>query len=98
VHGHCHGGGEVALGQERRRSWQTRGRPEEGRLGRRSSWGRRVEMKHSRRWRGAAENGGRRRSSRGAEEQRRCQRKKKREGGPKDFFGICKNLRDLTVN
>jgi hypothetical protein len=35
---------------------------------------------------------------RGAEEQGRCQRRKKREGGPKDFPGICKNLRDLTVN
>jgi hypothetical protein len=35
---------------------------------------------------------------RGAEEQSRCQRRKKREGGPKDFLGICKNLRDLTVN
>jgi hypothetical protein len=27
-----------------------------------------------------------------------CQRKKKREAGPKDFLGICKNLRDLIVN
>jgi hypothetical protein len=40
--------------------------------------------------------------SRGAEgragEQSRRQRKKKRERGPRDVLGICKNLRDLTVN
>jgi hypothetical protein len=55
-------------------------------------------MKHNRRWRGAAENGRRQRSNRGAEEQRRCQRRKKRGGGPKDLVGICKNLRDSSVN
>jgi hypothetical protein len=33
-----------------------------------------------------------------AGEQSRCQRKKKRERGPRDLLGICKNLRDLTVN
>jgi hypothetical protein len=27
-----------------------------------------------------------------------ARRRKKREGGPKDFLGICKNLRDFTVN
>jgi hypothetical protein len=32
------------------------------------------------------------------DQQQRSQRKKKREGGPKDFLGICKNLRDLTIN
>jgi hypothetical protein len=36
--------------------------------------------------------------SRGEEEQGRCHRRRKREGGPKDFPGICKNLRDLTIN
>jgi hypothetical protein len=56
-----------------------------------------VEVKHSRRWRGAAGNSGRRRSSRGAEEQRRCQRKKKRGGGPRDLVGIFINLRDSSV-
>jgi hypothetical protein len=29
--------------------------------------------------------------------QRSCQRRKKR-GGPRDFVGNCKNLRDFTVN
>jgi hypothetical protein len=27
-----------------------------------------------------------------------CQRRKKRKGGLKDLIGICKNLRDFTVN
>jgi hypothetical protein len=44
------------------------GRPQEGRLGRRSSWGRRVGVKRSRWGRGVAGNGGRRRCSKGAEE------------------------------
>jgi hypothetical protein len=33
-----------------------------------------------------------------AGEQSTCQRKKKRGGGPKDLVGICKNLRDSSVN
>jgi hypothetical protein len=33
-----------------------------------------------------------------AGEQSRRQRKKERERGPRDLLGICKNLRDLTVN
>jgi hypothetical protein len=57
----------------------------------------------SRRWRrggaGVVVSGadGRRQRSR-AGEQSMCQRKKKRERSPKDLFGICKNLRDFTVN
>jgi hypothetical protein len=31
-------------------------------------------------------------------EQRSCRRRKKRGGGPRDFVGNCKNLRDFTVN
>jgi hypothetical protein len=27
-----------------------------------------------------------------------CQRRKKRGGGLKDLIGICKNLRDFTIN
>jgi hypothetical protein len=61
------------------------GRPEERRLGRRSSWGRRVEVKSSRRWRGAAGNGGQQRCSTGAEQGR--QRKKR--GGSEGL--VCKN-------
>jgi hypothetical protein len=30
--------------------------------------------------------------------QRSCQRRKKRGGGPGDFVGNCKNLRDFTEN
>jgi hypothetical protein len=42
---------------------------------------------------------GRRQRGRGrAGKQSTCQRKKKRGGGPKDVLGICKNLRDFTVN
>jgi hypothetical protein len=70
------------------------GRPEEGRLGRRSSWGRRVEVKRSRRWRGAAGNGGR-----GAEEQSRGARgRRKRGGGPRDWFAKIEKSKDLTIN
>jgi hypothetical protein len=58
-----------------------------------------VEVKHSRRWRGAAGNGGQRRNSRGAEEQRRGARgRRKREGGPRDWFAKIEKSRDLTVN
>jgi hypothetical protein len=57
------------------------GRPEEGRLGRHSSWGRRVEVKGSRRWRGAAGNGRRRCCSRGAEEESRGARGGREGGG-----------------
>jgi hypothetical protein len=31
-------------------------------------------------------------------DQSMCQRRKKRGGGPKDLVGICKNLRDSSVN
>jgi hypothetical protein len=57
----------------------------------------------SRRWHrvgaGAAVSGtdGRRQRSR-AGEQSTCQRKKKRGGGPRDLVGICKNLRDSSIN
>jgi hypothetical protein len=42
---------------------------------------------------------GRRQRGRGrAGKQSRRQRKKKRERGPRDLLGICKNLRNLTIN
>jgi hypothetical protein len=51
---------------------------------------------------GRSWSGGERRRRPAAEgqraEQSMCQRKKKRERGPKDLPGICKNLRDLTIN
>jgi hypothetical protein len=56
-----------------------------------------VEVEHGRRWRGMAENVGRW-CCRGAEGRAECQRRKKRGGGPKDLVGICKNLRDSSVN
>jgi hypothetical protein len=57
----------------------------------------------SRRWRqggaGAVVSGAddRRQRSRAGEQSRR-QRKKKRGGGPRDLVGICKNLRDSSIN
>jgi hypothetical protein len=67
-------------------------RPEERRLGQRSSCGRRVEVKGSKRWRGAAGNGGRRRCSRGAEGQRGragVLEEEEREEGSEGL--VCKN-------
>jgi hypothetical protein len=54
--------------------WSWRSRKRAAGEGNRAGVGeeRRVEVKHSRRWRGAAGNSGRQRSSRGAKEQRRC--------------------------
>jgi hypothetical protein len=46
-----------------------------------------------RRWQLAAEG---QRAEQGSKA--RCERKKKRERGLRDLLGICKNLRDLTVN
>jgi hypothetical protein len=61
----CRSAGTRAEGEM---AWQARGGPEERGLERRSCWGRRVEVKCSRRWRGAAGNGGQRCCSRGAEQ------------------------------
>jgi hypothetical protein len=56
----------------------------------------------SRRWHrggtGAAVSGTDDRRQRSQRSRAECKGKKKREGGSKDFLGICKNLRDLTVN
>jgi hypothetical protein len=78
-------------------------RPEEERLGGRSDWGRRVEVKAAGGGEGrpkmvgggaAAEEQRAEGQSRGVQER---QRKKKRGGGPRDLVGIFKNLRDSSV-
>jgi hypothetical protein len=80
------------------------GRPEEERLGRRSDWGRRVEVKAAGGGEGWPEMAGggaaaleqrAEGQSRGAEERQR--KKKKRGGGPRNLVGIFKNLRDSSV-
>jgi hypothetical protein len=78
-------------------------RPEEERLGRRSDWGRRVEVKAAGGGEGRPKTAG---GGAAAEEQRaegqsreaeERQRKKKRGRGPSDLVGIFKNLRDSFV-
>jgi hypothetical protein len=91
------GGGGRAAGQRLDRSraaWRAREGPEERGLGRRSSWGRRVGVKCSKRCRGAAKNSSERRS-RGTEER---QRKKKEGRGSGDLFAKYRNPRGLLVN
>jgi hypothetical protein len=95
-----HGGNEVA-------GWRSgwRGARGKGQRGREAGPGKGRALcggEGSRRWRrggtGAAVSGVDDRRQRSQRSRAECQRKKKREGGPKDFLGICKNLRDLTVN
>jgi hypothetical protein len=96
-----HEGDEVAAGW--RSSW--RGARGKGQRGREAGPGKGLATcggEGSRRWRrggtGAAVSGTDDQRQRSQRSRAECQRKKKREGGPKDFLGICKNLRDLTVN
>jgi hypothetical protein len=105
VHGQCHGGGEMAAVEPRdgvARTQESKGGGVRAALGLGATRG----AARSWRWcRGAAE--AQHMAGEAAltpvvgvqrAKQRSCQRRKKRGGGPRDFVGNCKNLRDFMVN
>jgi hypothetical protein len=105
VHGQFHGGGEMAAAEPRdgvARAQEGQGGGARAALrlgatrGAARSWRWRREAAEAQHMAGEAAltpAAGVQRAK-----QRSCQRRKKRGGGPGDFIGNCKNLRDFTVN